>query len=87
MGGFASSTFWIGGHDGILTWMPDLVTAILILVALAAIIGAGIWNFDGIRNDGADPLVNPAWTNLARTSPRRLTTRRSKSATTRQYHT
>jgi hypothetical protein len=51
-------------------WMPDLVTAILILAALATIVSAIIWNLDRHRNDGADPLVNPAWTILARPSRR-----------------
>jgi hypothetical protein len=51
-------------------WMPDLVTAILILAALATIVSAIIWNLDRLRNDGADPLVNPSWTILARPSRR-----------------
>jgi hypothetical protein len=62
--------FWIGRHDGIMPWMPDLVTTILILAALATVVGAIIWNLDRIRNDGADPLVNPAWTILASPSQR-----------------
>ena len=51
--------------------MPDLVTTILILVALATALGALIWNLDRFRNDGADPLTNPPWTILARPSRRR----------------
>jgi hypothetical protein len=53
-----------------MTWMPDLVTTILILAALATIVSAIIWNLDRFRNDGADPLVSPAWTILARPSRR-----------------
>lgn len=63
--------------------MPDLGIVILILAALAAIVGATIWNLDRIRNDGADPLVNPAWTILMRPSQRWHTKRRSKPDVTR----
>jgi hypothetical protein len=64
-------------------WMPDLVTAILILAALATIVSAIIWNLDRHRNDGADPLVNPAWTILARPSRRRFKGKDSNSDLTR----
>jgi hypothetical protein len=58
--------------------MPDLVTVIVILAALATVVSITIWNLDRFRNDGADPLVNPAWTVLARPSRRRFSKRRSK---------
>lgn len=58
--------------------MPDLITVILILAALATVVSITIWNLDRFRNDGADPLVNPAWTVLARPSRRRSMRRRSK---------
>jgi hypothetical protein len=58
--------------------VPDLVTAILILAGLVAIVGAIIWNLDRFRNEDADPLVNPAWTILARPSQRWHTKKRSK---------
>jgi hypothetical protein len=58
--------------------MPDLVTIILILVALATIVSALIWILDRFRNDGSDPLTNPDWTLLATILTRRSRRRRSK---------
>jgi hypothetical protein len=58
--------------------MPDLVTIIVILVALAIIVSALIWNLDRFRNDGTDPLTNPDWTLLATVLTRRSRRRRSE---------
>jgi hypothetical protein len=57
--------------------MPDLVTIILILVALTTIVSALIWNLDRFRNDGTDPLTNPDWTLIATFLTRRSRRRRS----------
>jgi hypothetical protein len=57
--------------------MPDLVTILLILVALAIIVSVLIWYLDRFRNDGADPLTNPDWTLLATLLTRRSRGRRS----------
>jgi hypothetical protein len=57
--------------------MSDLVTIILILVALA-IVSALIWTLDRVRNDGTDPLTSPDWTLLATILTRRSQRRRSK---------
>jgi hypothetical protein len=57
--------------------MPDLVTIILILVALAIIVSASIWYLDRFRNDGTDPLTNPDWTLLATVLTRRSRRRRA----------
>lgn len=58
--------------------MPDLVTIILILVALAFIVSASIWYLDRFRNDGTDPLTNPDWALLAAVLTRRSRRRRSE---------
>jgi len=67
--------------------MPDLDIAILILAALATIVGAAIWNLDRFRNHGADPVVNPAWTILAHPTQRWHTKRRSRPDVTGCFDT
>jgi hypothetical protein len=67
--------------------MPDLDIAILILAGVATIVGAAIWNLDRFRNHGGDPVVNPAWTILARPSQRWHIKRRSKPDVTRRFDT
>jgi len=57
--------------------MPDLLTIILILVALALVVSASIWYLDRFRNDGTDPLTNPDWTLLETVLARRTRRRRS----------
>jgi hypothetical protein len=57
--------------------MSDLVTIVLILVALA-IVSALIWALDRVRNDGTHPLTSPDWTLLATVLTRRSLRRRSK---------
>jgi len=80
-----TSKHQIGRRNSLLIWnnavVPDLVTIILILVAAAAVVGCIIWNLDRIRNEGADPLVNPAWTILVRPSQRWFTKRRPQADT------
>ena len=57
--------------------MSDLVTIILIVVALA-IVSALIWTLDRVRNDGTHPLTSPDWTLLATALTRRSLRQRSK---------
>ena len=57
--------------------MSDLVTIILILVALATV-SALIWALDRVRNDGTHPLTSPDWTLFATILTRRSLRRRSK---------
>ena len=57
--------------------MHDLVTIILIVVALV-IVSALIWGLDRFRNDGTHPVTSPDWTLFATLLARRSLRQRSK---------